>query len=408
MKRALTLTCLALLAAGGSAWARPSIAVLGLEVADPGGTPTPADTQVAKDLTEGLRARAKAGTGAYSLAPGSEKELIDLKLLNNCDSAAPSCMAVIGQNLGADFLMYGKIEKEKTGKAYMVVINLLDVKKKFVEHSSNDLIPLAQASGPSLSSWAKNIYGKLTGQQSSGLLVVKLSNADRGTILIDGDAKGNITNGVGQVSGLDEGKYKLAVESEGFRRFEQDITVRAGETQNIPVKLEKAEGGTDIGPGVGVGPGGGGPIGGGGIDVGNGNGHPGWRKVFYSSVAVGVIGGAVWVYGWHTVNDATDRVHALGGYSTDMTKCDKANPVCTAAIKHENDRGDLGHSLTLGGGIATGVAGAVAIVALYEGFIAKKGNSAEHAMGHRQHRDRFVVTPILSPSGGGATLQLTW
>jgi hypothetical protein len=72
-------------------------------------------------------------------------------------------------------------------------------------------------------------------------------------------------------------------------------------------------------------------------------------------------------------------------------------------------RGDSAHSVMYGGAVATGVVGAVAIVALYEGFIAKKSNSAEHAMaGHRQHRDRFVVTPILSPNGGGATLQLTW
>lgn len=60
MFRALSLTCLALvMVASGAraAMAKDTIAVLGLEVIDPNGTPTMQDTQVAKDLTEGLRAR---------------------------------------------------------------------------------------------------------------------------------------------------------------------------------------------------------------------------------------------------------------------------------------------------------------------------------------------------------------
>ncbi len=42
---------------------KPTIAVLGLEPIDPSGNPTPADAAFAKELTEGLRSRAKAGTG---------------------------------------------------------------------------------------------------------------------------------------------------------------------------------------------------------------------------------------------------------------------------------------------------------------------------------------------------------
>lgn len=407
MTRTLSLSCLALLVLSGSAWAgKPSIAVLGLEVVDQSGTPTPADTQVAKELTEGLRERAKVGGGPYGLAPGSDKELIDEKLIMNCDSEAAACMSQIGTSIPADMLLFGKIEKQ--GKAYQVTLKLLDVRRKVVDRSYNDLIPLSQANNTaSLKSVAKNIYGKLTGQASSGLLVVKVSNADRGTILVDGEAKGNINNGVGQVSGLEEGKYKLAIESEGFRRWEQDITVKAGETQNIPVKLEKAEsGGGDI---IGVGPGGTGPSGPG--DEGT-KGNPTWRKIFYGSVALGLAGGAVWISGWRTVNSATDRLCAIGGY------VNHPNDACTSApteyvsqplIDHENSRGDTGRAMTWIGGITVGLAGSLAVVAFYEGFIAKSGrSSSEHAMGHRVHRDRFVVTPILSPNGGGATLQLSW
>src|SRR5713101_7026921 len=100
MTRALSLVSLVLLAGVAQAGNKPSIAVLGLEVTDvSGGAPTPVDTQVAKELTEGLRERAKAGTGQYTLQPGSEKELIDEKLLKNCDSEAMDCMSSIANDL---------------------------------------------------------------------------------------------------------------------------------------------------------------------------------------------------------------------------------------------------------------------------------------------------------------------
>ena len=120
--------------------------------------------------------------------------------------------------------MYGRLEKQKG--AYQVTMKLLDVRTKKVEKSSSDVIPVSQATNAAeLQGWAKKIYGKLTGETSTGIVAVRLHNADHGTILINGEEKGNITNGAGQVAGLNEGKYKLAVESEGFHRWEQDVTV---------------------------------------------------------------------------------------------------------------------------------------------------------------------------------------
>src|SRR5690348_12613709 len=106
MKRALSLSCvsLVLLLCGGTALAKPQIAVLGVELQ--GNDITPQDAQAAAELTQGLRARAKAGTGPYQLAPGSDKELIDEKMLKGCDSEAPACMASIGGDVNADWLIY--------------------------------------------------------------------------------------------------------------------------------------------------------------------------------------------------------------------------------------------------------------------------------------------------------------
>jgi hypothetical protein len=409
MTRALSVSCLALLlvALGGSAAraGKPSIAVLGLEVVDNSGAPSAQDTQVAKDLTEGLRSRAKAGTGPYQIAAGSDKELIDEKLLKNCDSELPACMTAIGNDLGADMLMFGKMEK--SAKGYQITLKLLDVHRKVLDKSSTTVIPLNQATGADVQGWAKKIYGGLTGENSTGTLVVKLSNADRGTILIDGDAKGNITNGTGQVAGLAEGKYKVAIESEGFHRWEQSISISAGQPTNVPVDLVKSAGGT--GPGIGTGN----PLDhsttGTVSHASSGNGA--WKGVFVASVVVGLAGGGVILWGKSQIDDATKQLCAGGGYPG-RTDCPapSTGALSASAIGTLNDKGDAGHLKSM---IGTGVAvaaGGFAIFALYKGFIAKgEPDTAEHVeRGHRVRRDRFVVTPVIAPNGGGASVQFDW
>lgn len=403
MTRVLSLTCLVivLLGLGNVAAAKPSIAVLGLEVIDPSGTPTAQDTQVAKELTDGLRSRAKAGTGVYQLAPGSDKELIDLKLMNACDDEKPACMSAIGNQLGTEVLMFGRIQKE--GKAYQVTLKVLDVGKKSVQKSSSDLIPLGEAQGAPLQAWAKKIYAKLTGEQSSGIVVVKLQNAERGTILIDGEERGNITAGTGQVSGLAEGKYKLAVESDGFRRWDRDITVTAGQTSTIPVELEGGNG-----PHFGSGGGGGGS--GRGGEGGSGAGL--WKGVFVGSVLVAAGGGGWWAYNYGKLNDVKDeqcRRGARGCTATEMPYTGNSDP----DLVDSNERGDKAKVNTWVGGVVMGVGLGVAAVAFYKGFIATSKSSSERSTaaktrGKRQRRDRFVVTPIVAPDGGGATIRLDW
>lgn len=403
MTRVLSLTCLILVTLGlgaSSAVAKPMIAVLGLEVIDQSGTPTAQDTQVAKELTDGLRARAKAGTGQYQLAPGSDKELIDQKLLNNCDDEKPSCMSAIGGQLNADVLMFGRIQKE--GKGYQVTLKVLDVGKKAMQKSSSDVIPLAEAQGAPLQGWAKKIYAKLTGEQSSGIIVVKLQNAERGTILIDGEEKGNITAGTGQVAGLPEGKYKLTVESDGFRRFDRDVTVTAGQTSTIPVELEGGSG-PSFGPGGGPGSGPEHPGGGGGTGM--------WKGVFVGSLVVAAGGGGWWAYNYTKIRDVRDEEcsrGARGCTATTTPYTGNDDPDLVAA----NDRALSAKTQTWVGGVVMGVGIGVAALAFYKGFIANGGSSTTEKetarRGKRVRRERFIVTPVIAPDGSSAGVRLDW
>jgi hypothetical protein len=402
---------LLLVAASGRAahaGGKPTVAILGVEVIDPGNLGIDAQsTDTAKGLTEGLRSRAKAGTGPLALAPGSEKELIDEKFLTGCDSEQNACMAKIGADLNAEQLMFGNIQKKATG--YLLSMKLLNVGGKNIVRSVNETIPFTEATGAQLQSWSKRIYAKLTGDTSGGILVIK-ANVERGTVLIEGEPKGSLVGGRATVSGLAEGKYKLAIEAEGYQRYETSVTINAGETTSSTANLDPTglKGGSTKPIDTGVT---------GTVGLGSGNpplhetsgtvsesgGGGAWKGVFVASAVLAAGSGGLWIYGYKKIGDANSDIS--NNCPMGKNKCPNTFDPTT-----DNGHGKTGHNDTIYGGIGVGAFGALAIVSLYEGFIKSHDDMGnEHAMvGHRKHKDLFAVTPVLLPNGGGATLQLEW
>ncbi|HEU0034231.1 MAG TPA: hypothetical protein VFQ53_26585 [Kofleriaceae bacterium] len=126
--RALVLSCavLAGLAAVprlAAADDKPKIAILGLDVA---GNVDMESSKIATDLTNSLRAQVKSSR--FTIAPNSNKDLIEEKLANGCESEATDCMATIGKKYKAAYLLYGRVEKK--GSGYLVTLKLLDIEKK--------------------------------------------------------------------------------------------------------------------------------------------------------------------------------------------------------------------------------------------------------------------------------------
>ncbi len=107
-------------------------------------------------LSEAMRDRAKAAKGPYELAPGSAVDQATAKQDHQCASERPQCMAAIGADLGADKLLYGRIET--TADSYVVSIKLLDVARKrvivFLHH------PITKNSD--LRAWAKQVFDDVT------------------------------------------------------------------------------------------------------------------------------------------------------------------------------------------------------------------------------------------------------
>jgi hypothetical protein len=407
MTRVLSSACavLLVLCLGGraSAGGKPPIAILGLEVYDAGSGIDPDSTKAARELTTALRDRAKAGTGPYAPVQGGdkagEKELIDEKLLNNCDTEAYTCMAAIGSELGAEVLMYGRIWFEKSGQSgqgtYKVSIKLLNVGLKQLASSMVETLPIAESTGVRASAHAKVWYAKLVGGVTGGTLAVK-ANIDRGTVLLDDDTKGNLTSGVLTLTGLPEGRHTLAIEAQGYQRYEATITIRKGDTtqQNVTmVELSrKVSGGRSTGARISLE---------GTVDNKDTRDTKSktnvWKPVFYGTVLLGAGAGAYTLWQFTKQQKAADNLH-----TGDSDHCGDAT---SGDFKAACDA----HGKVLIGWAVTGVFGAAAIASFYMAYLRSDSESDTKSVtrGHRKRRE-VAITPIIMPNGGGATLQFDW
>jgi hypothetical protein len=415
MSRAFRLTSSALVlvcALAGVAAAKPSIAVLGLEVIDKSGTPSNDDVTFAKNLTEGLRARAKIG-GPYTLAPTGDKELIDLKLLKGCDDEKPSCMASIGSDLAADFLIYGSVTKK--GKVnYDISIAFLDVHAAKRERTVPSSIPVGTG-GVALQNTAKKIYHGLTGQSDSCTITIKAPGVDRGEILLNGKAAGNITSGVGSVNGLSEGKYAIAIEAPNFHRYTKgDVQCTGGETTNISATMDKS--GTDLpAPDKVVPPGQTGVTPDKDHEITGSISHQ-TKPNTWKYVAIG--GGVLTAASLAVFINYGVKLEGLGTSGSNSffnpgSKCvddgmggakginSSDNSSCSSAKSWSHD--------TYIFGITAGALGAFTIFSVYKAMTHSDESYEQSASGgHRKHHEAFAITPVVSPSGAGATFRMEW
>jgi hypothetical protein len=417
MTRVFRLSSVALLlvcAASAVAAAKPTVAILGLEVIDKSGVPSNDDVTFAKTLTEDLRGRAKLG-GPYTLANGADKELIDLKLLKGCDDDKDlKCMSGIGGDLGVDFLMYGSVTK-KAGN-YEITISLLDVKQRHREKTAPTTVPTT-TSGAALLKKSQSIYNGLTGQTDSCTITVKTPGVDRATILLGTKEAGNITNGVGQVNGLSEGKYSIAVEAKDYHRWSKsDIQCTGGETTNITADLSKLD--TKIIPP----PDKVNPPGGDGTEnheiTGSVSHHGSTNSWKYVAIGGGILTAAAAITFGVKWSDLS-KTGASSGTFQYGSKCvnDDAHPKSAfpngfnadADTQSACNDAPGNRTWTYVTGVGTVALLGVTVFSVVKAVSNNDSMSDEHAsLGRRRHHEPFAITPVVSPTGAGATFRMEW
>jgi hypothetical protein len=387
------------------AHAKPKVAVLGLEVVEDGAIDAKTTT-AAKQITSKLRGEASKSESKLELADDSNKDLLELKLLSDCSDEGRRCMAEIGKELKAEFLLYGRIEKRKNG--YQVSLKLLETGTAQMAKTTSDIVPFADATDQGLSRWSHSFYARLTGAPEDGALVVR-ANVDSGMVYIDGELKTNLSGGSAKVAGLSEGVHRVTIEADGKRRYDAEIAISSGQTEELAVSLS-AEGG------------------GGG---GGGEGRPGggWRAAFWTATiatAAGATGWSIELYRYTgpLKEDQLDAVKQLNGTLPSGSQLLEGDDACAgagaylgdadpsraAAAKLVDDRcktGQFHANMTLALGVATGVSAIAAAIFDYKGYVAAgEGSHGERSARRHEKRSQPTVrfTPSLSPTTVGAGL----
>ena len=421
MNRVVSLLCLGLLVAvlaptRVEAAPKPTVAILGLELKDDGTGIDERSANIARLLTDALRKRARTQTGPYTVAPGSDKELVDAVLLAGCAGADMDCMIQIGAEMATDFLIYGRLEKGGKGntKGFQISLTLLDIAKKDRVRQLTESIPANETGPTDLERWGKTLYGRLAGESNKGTLMVS-ANVATGSVYVDNQPKGNLVQKQARIQGLDAGRIRVRVESDGWIAEDKFVVIEGGETSELTVTLKKqggGDGGTG-GGGGGRGPGGdGGTIGGPGSGDGGGTGitisqegtlsrdRPGgaWRKVFWGSAIVAVGAGGVWGYSfaqYRFLNDPDPSSDMCDDQAL-RTMDSEFDSSCSAL-----SRTYIAAPITLG-------AAAVAAFSYYMGYMRSDTSNERAAMRRGKRKNPITVAPVLTPDGAGATLSLEW
>jgi hypothetical protein len=419
--RAAVLVALATLVASrdASAQSKPSVAVLGIEVIDDGTGIDPQTTDLAKMLTQALREGTRQDVSPYRLAPNSDKELLEVKLLSGCANEARNCMAQIGRDLGADWLIYGKIEKRDTG--YQVTLKLLKVDTTAMERVTTEVIPFADNDEKAIrQNWGRSLYKRLTGIPDQGNLTIQ-ANVDQGRVFVDGQLATTLRRGRARIDGLVEGRHTVAIEAGGHARYEANVDIGPGETEQLDARLQT----------LAVNPPGGGEDG-----VDEGPARPGGteRTLFWVAAGVTVISTTAHTISWRQIAGAQEEIKSAGAELVELRNdadgadwtagltgdpCSDGFPASVAdaptrvnplldTLATNCDAGDAARlrtfifgPLAIASGLATGYF-------FYRGYMASDSKTDELSSGKARKSDQPTVklTPTITPDYFGAGVKI--
>ena len=267
-----------------------------------------------------------------------------------------------------------------------------------------EFVPLAESSLTKLQEWARKGYKKLTNDFDGGVLRVKIANEgfDRGTILIDGEERGNITAGVGEVQSLPEGRYKLSIVAGGFERYDSDekVTIRNGETANEEITLTKSRRDT---PGCD-------PLVskdcGGTVSQTGGTGRKIWKGVFVSGLVIAAVGGVYAGLEYKQYKDLegcndTDLMNKTSGCAFEKDTLEAQQDARDAEGKKHSDKATTGW-------IVVGIGGAIAVAGFIGGFVVGNDSKERVSTRSRRSKSQLVVAPVVTDRSAGATLHFRW
>jgi hypothetical protein len=386
-----------------------SVAVLGIE-------PVDVPESLAQALTDALRQRA-ASTGGVRIVQG--KDLIEVKMVFNCDGEAPACMAHAGSKLGADKLLYGTVKK--SGKVSVTVaLKLLDVKSAVVEKFTNDTVHRRDLAGGNVNAAAGRWFAQLLEIERKPTLTVT-SEPSGANVAVDGQQHGRTPL---TLRDLAAGQHTVVVTMAGRQTATRTVDLRAGGAHDVVVTLEPetvAQKTTRPPPEplpLVPSPSTTTPT---KLRLGSEQ-HPGRTAMIIGGVLVGaaVVTGGVLIYTWRKYDDelagkTSMDLAALGPAMTAEEMTFINSPSCTvpstiqnrkpmesATYKSDCDSGNTFANATTGLWVATGALALGGVVSFIVGE-RQMAKAKERNRGVSLLRQTLRVAPVFSTRGGGIT-----
>lgn len=300
-------------------------------------------------------------------------------------------MAKIGSGLRADQLMWGKVEK--SGGDYKITIKIINTNRKNADTWGPKTISAKAAKTSALADLAHNAYDTLTGMNAGGTLVLK-SNVPTGTVYIGDEEKGKIKDGTFVLT-LPENRYTVAIESTGFRRWESDtVTIRGGQTETVEAELINLELGHERG----------------GTESQH-NSRTGLKVLAGASLAVAAAAGAYWGYSVLGPQRKYENDGTLGEEWT-QAKCGDQDQIPQTTPQGQRDLYADACAAYDNQKIAVPItiaAGAIGIGTLI--YMAVTGtddteSSTKTAGIRKKKKPAIAITPIVSPTSGGANFRI--
>jgi hypothetical protein len=204
------------------------MAVLGVE-------PIDVPHELAQQLTDALRDRAKALGG---LKVVGAKDLIEIKMVFNCDGETPECMAQAGKSLGADKLLYGTLKKaDGKGAAVVVKLKLLDVRTLVVERFVNETVNKRELAAGLVQKTASRWFEALVEADAKSVLTV-VSDPPNAAVAVDGQPMGRTPV---TLRDMPPGPHTVAVSMSGRQTVTKTVELPPFGSQEVLVNLPAEE-----------------------------------------------------------------------------------------------------------------------------------------------------------------------
>jgi hypothetical protein len=218
---------------------------------------------------------------------------------------------------------------------------------------------------------------------------------DHGTVIVDEEPRGTLDGGTLTVIGIAEGRHTVAIEAGGFRRFEQNVTIRGSDQASLDARLVDT------------------------VAPSSPSHRTAWKVSLAASGGVAVAGVVFTAYSLGKMDSqlAQGEIQVLGNFggSIGSDDCGKSYQqvldVHGAGVTSFNyaalERACTWRTRSFFGIAATGVGVVGALVSLIM-LTRETGPAQPPATATRAKQPAVAIVPIVTPGGGGASFSLRW